>query len=160
MSNMTFPLIGFHAWLGEFAALMFIWAFIEMISGCESNIRRAKRAVLLGIACIFAAWLVGGFYYVEFYGSDVKPLIKEGPLPWAHKVVMETKEHVFLFLPFLGLLAYGLLQRLGDQMVEDRRARVATMYALGSVAVIAACMALFGFLVSSGFRAALEQIAL
>jgi hypothetical protein len=157
---MTFPLIGLHAWLGEFAALMFVWAFIELYSGSVSNISRAKLAVLLGVVFLFGAWFAGGFYYVEFYGTGVKPLIKEGPLPWAHKIVMETKEHVFLFLPFLGLLAYGLLQRLGNQMAQDRRACIAAMYAVGSVAVIAAGMALLGFLVSSGFRAALEQIAL
>jgi hypothetical protein len=157
---MTFPLIGLHAWLGEFAALMFVWAFIELYSGTDSNIRRAKHAVLLGLVFLFAAWLAGGFYYVEFYGAAVKPLIKSGPFPWAHKVVMETKEHVFLFLPFLGLLAYGIIGRLGSRMADDRRARVAALYATGSVAVIAASMALFGFLVSSGFRAALEQIAL
>ena len=73
---------------------------------------------------------------------------------------METKEHVFLFLPFLGLLAYGLVQRLGSQLANNGRARVAAMYAAGSVVVITASMAFFGFLVSSGFRAALEQIAL
>ncbi len=157
---MMFSLIGFHASLGEFAALMFFWAFIELYSGADSNIRRAKLAVLLGVVFLFAAWFVGGFYYVEFYGSGVKPLIKEGPFPWAHKVVMETKEHVFLFLPFLGLLAYGLVQRLGSQVAKDGRARVAAMYAAGSVVVVAASMAFFGFLVSSGFRAALEQIAL
>jgi hypothetical protein len=41
---MTFPLIGLHAWLGEFAALMFVWAFIELYSGAVSNISRAKLA--------------------------------------------------------------------------------------------------------------------
>jgi hypothetical protein len=157
---MTFPLIGLHASLGEFAALMFVWAFIELFSGSDSNIRRAKLAVRLGVVFIFTAWLVGGFYYVEFYGSDVKPLIKEGPLPWAHKVVMETKEHVFLFLPFLGLLSLGLIRRVEGSMEGECRTRTAAMFAVASVAVIAGCIALFGFLVSSGFRAALEQIAL
>jgi len=42
---MTFPLIGLHAWLGEFAALMFVWAFIELFSGADSNIRRAWPTV-------------------------------------------------------------------------------------------------------------------
>jgi hypothetical protein len=155
---MTFPLIGLHAWLGEFAALMFVWAFIELFSGSESNIKRAQLGVLLGVVFIFSAWLAGGFYYVEFYGADVKPLIKEGPLPWAHQVVMETKEHVFLFLPFLGLLALALVRRLENVKAGDAHARTAAMWAVASVAVIAGGMALFGFLVSSGFRAALEQI--
>lgn len=157
---MDFPLIGLHAWLGEFAALMFVWAFIEMLSGAAENVRRARLVTLLGLFFIFAAWLAGGFYYVEIYGDAVKPLIKEGPMPWAHNIVMETKEHVFIFLPFLGLLAYGLLQRLGDAMPGDPVARRAAKYSLGLLAVMTGGMALFGFLVSSGFRAALEQIAL
>ena len=99
---MTFPLIGLHAWLGEFAALMFVWAFIELSSGADANIRRARTAVLLGLVFLFGAWFAGGYYYVEFYGAQVKPYIKEGPFPWAHGVVMETKEHVFLFLPLLA----------------------------------------------------------
>lgn len=155
---MTFPLIGLHAWLGEFAALMFVWAFIELISGADANIRRANTAVLLGLALLFGAWFAGGFYYIEFYGTQVKPYIKEGPFPWAHGVVMETKEHVFLFLPFLGLLAYGLLRRLRGVMEEDPRARLAAQYAVGAVAIISGGMALLGFLVSSGFRAALERL--
>jgi len=157
---MNFPLIGLHAWLGEFAALMFVWAFIEMLSGANENVQRARLATLLGCIFIFSAWLAGGFYYVEIYGAAVKPLIKEGPLPWAHKIVMETKEHIFIFLPFLGLLAYGLLQRLGDAMPGNPAARTAAKYALGSLAVITGSMALFGFLVSSGFRAALEQMVI
>ena len=155
---MTFPLIGLHAWLGEFAALMFIWAFIELFSGGAANIGRARLAAFLGLLFLIGAWFAGGYYYVEFYGAQVKPYIKEGPLPWAHGVVMETKEHVFLFLPFLGLLAWGLLARLGDVMADDRRARLAAQYAVGSVAVISGGMALLGFLVSSSFRAALERL--
>jgi hypothetical protein len=155
---MTFPLIGLHAWLGEMAALMFVWAFIELYSGAEANISRARLAASLGLASILAAWLAGGFYYVEIYGPQVKPFIKEGPLPWAHKVVMETKEHVFLFLPFLGLLALALVRRLEQVNPHDRQARSAALSAVASVAVIAGIMALCGFLVSSGFRVALEQM--
>jgi len=157
---MNYPLIGMHAWLGEFAALMFVWAFIEMLSGADANVRRARRVTLLGIVLIFLAWLAGGFYYVEIYGDAVKPLIKEGPMPWAHKIVMETKEHVFIFLPFLGLLAYRLLPRPGDALAGDPVARTAAKFALGFLALMTGAMALFGFLVSSGFRAALEQMAL
>ncbi|MFC1689685.1 hypothetical protein ACFL07_08540 [Pseudomonadota bacterium] len=155
---MNFPLIGLHAWLGEFAALMFAWAFVELLSSTDANIRRARLATLLGVVFIGSAWLAGGFYYVEVYGTAVKPLIKEGPMPWVHSIVMETKEHVFIFLPFLGLLAYGLLQRTGDAMPENPVARTAAKYALGSLALMTGGMALLGFLVSSGFRAALEQL--
>ncbi|MEE4216791.1 MAG: hypothetical protein V2I48_04230 [Xanthomonadales bacterium] len=155
---MNFPLIGIHAWFGEVAALMFIWAFIEMFSGQASNIRRARFAVLCGVLFLVAAWIAGGFYYVGIYGSEVKPFIKEGPLPWAHGVAMETKEHVFIFLPFLGALAWSVMQRFGHMMEADPRARAAGLYATGAAAILAGFMALTGFLVSSGFRSALEQL--
>lgn len=157
---MNFPLIGLHAWFGEIAALMFIWAFIELVSGQDSNVRRARFAVMCGTLFLVAAWIGGGFYYVQIYGSEVKPFIKEGPLPWAHGVAMETKEHVFIFLPFLGALTWGVMQRFGHKMEADPRARAAGLYATGAVAVFAGFMALMGFLVSSGFRSALEQLVL
>ena len=59
---MNFPLIGLHAWLGEFAALMFVWAFIARLSGAAVPVRRARVATLLGRLFIFAAWLAGGVY--------------------------------------------------------------------------------------------------
>lgn len=157
---MTFPIIGLHAWLGEFGALMFIWAFIELLTGADDNIRRARMAVNLGLVLLFGAWLVGGHYYIDIYGAQVKPAIKEGPMPWAHGVAMETKEHIFLFLPFLGLLAQGLLRRMGNAMAPDPQIRLAAQYAVGAVAVMAGLIALLGFLVSSGFRAALERLVL
>ena len=155
---MNFPLIGLHAGLGELGALLFFWAFIELLGGQASNIRRARLAVLIGTVFLVGAWLAGGFYYVEIYGSAVKPFIKDGPLPWAHGVAMETKEHVFLFLPFLAVFAWGLMQRLGHVMDSQRQARVAALYATGVVVVLSGTMALMGFLVSSGFRSALEGL--
>ena len=64
----------------------------------------------------FLSWLSGGYYYVVHYGKAVKPLIKAGPYPWAHTVVMEAKEHIFLFLPFCALVVTTncLFQSLGS----------------------------------------------
>ena len=155
---MNAPLIGLHAGLGEFAALMFAWAFIALLSAGEANVRRARVAVLLGTLFLVAAWLGGGYYYVSIYGSEVKPFIKEGPMPWAHGVAMETKEHVFLFLPFLGAFAWGLMQRLGSTIGSDARARAAALWTTGSVVVACGFMAFMGFLVTTGFRSALEGL--
>ena len=66
-------------------------------------------ASLLGFLSFIASWLTGGYYYVEYYGGAVKPIIKAGEYPWAHLVVMEAKDVIFLFLPILGFcLLYGL----------------------------------------------------
>src|SRR3989344_2053413 len=94
-------LIGLHAALGEIGILAFLWAFVELLNPTEHRTKRAVIAVSLGTILFFASWIIGGYYYVQYYGPDVKPVINAGSEPWAHKVFTETKEHVFLFLPFL-----------------------------------------------------------
>ena len=149
-------LIGIHAVLGEAGALAFLWVLIELLNPSESRLRRARIAALLGTLLLIGAWMVGGFYYVTEYGALVKPLIKSGPLPWAHDVITETKEHVFLFLPFLGVLVWGLLQRYGNELMQNRRARIAVVLLSGLIVLMAFAIAGMGFMITSGFRAALE----
>ena len=70
---------------------------------------RIKIAAIIGVICFILAWITGGVYYLEYYGPEVKPIIKEGPIPWAHSIAMEVKEHVYLFLPFLSFYALFLI---------------------------------------------------
>ncbi len=153
-------LIGLHAALGEAGALLFLWVLVEMLDPSESRLRRARLAALLGTLFLIGSWIVGGFYYVTEYGAAVKPIIKSGPLPWAHSVITETKEHVFLFLPFLAILAWGLLKRYKDEFVQNRSARIAVIITSALITLVAFAMAGMGFIISSGFRAALEATAL
>ncbi len=46
--------------------------------------------------------------YVTFYPAT-KTLIKAGSKPWAHSIVMETKEHWGLLLPIVIMAATGLV---------------------------------------------------
>lgn len=149
-------LIGLHAALGEVGALAFLWILVELLNPNESRLRRARIAALFGVLFLIGAWVTGGFYYVTEYGAAVKPIIKEGPLPWAHSVVTETKEHVFLFIPFLAILAWGLLSRYKNELMQNRRARVAIILIAAMISLLAFAMAGMGFIISSGFRAALE----
>lgn len=149
-----------HAFLGEAGALMFLWVLIEMLNPTDTRIRRATIASLLGITFLFGAWISGGFYYVFEYGPLVKPVIKAGPTPWAHAIATETKEHVFLFIPFLAILVHGLLKRYRTEFSQNRSTRVAVILLSASIVLMAFSMAGFGFIISSGFRAALEAKAL
>lgn len=157
---MVNPLIGIHAGLGELGALLFLWVFVELLNPTEKRIKRAQLVALLGVIFIFLSWITGGYYYVEFYGSLVKPIIKEGPTPWAHSVVTETKEHVFLFLPFLSILAYGLIGKLKTKIAKDRKLRVSILTLVGLIVLVALSMAAMGYVISSGFRSALEVMNL
>lgn len=149
-------LIGLHAFLGEAGALAFLWVFIEMFNPSERGLHRARLAAFLGVLFLVGAWIVGGYYYVNTYGAFVKPVIKAGPIPWAHSVITETKEHIFLFLPFLAIYVWGLLRRYKDEFIQSANKRKAVMIVAILIVLLAFSMAGMGFIISSSFRVALE----
>ncbi|MBI2046169.1 MAG: hypothetical protein HYT28_02015 [Parcubacteria group bacterium] len=70
-----------------------------------------KGAALIAAVSYIITWFTGGYYYVVFYGKAIKPVIKAGAYPWAHTFFMETKEHLFLFLPILAIILLVLITR-------------------------------------------------
>ena len=153
---MASPLIGIHAALGEIGISAFFWTFIEMIAPDKKRLRRAKVAAMIGVIFFFMSWIIGGYYYSTDYGTNVKPAIKEGPQPWAHGVMMEAKEHIFLFLPFLGIVVFSLVSLAGERMIKDAKLRKSFLIVTAIVVLIGLAMAVMGYLISSGFRSALE----
>lgn len=153
---MASTLIPLHVFLGEAGVVAFLWVFIEMLNPDKKRIERAQTAALLGVILLFAAWIIGGIYYVNIYGGDVKPAIKEGPSPWAHKVFMESKEHIFLFLPFLGIFALSILKHHSKELLKGNKTKHALLIISALIVIIGALMAYMGYEVSSGFRVALE----
>jgi len=152
---MDIALRGLHAALGELSLLFIIWALVEVAWGpLGRGVLRAKIASLTGTILIFAHWLVSGIYYVIYYGPEVKSIIKTGPWPWAHAIFMESKEHIFLFLPFLALILLFLVWKHGDKLREERGLRF-SIFAVGGVALfVFGLMIIMGFLISSGYRIA------
>lgn len=150
---MPHPLIGLHATLGEIGIFSFLWVFVEMLNPSELRIKRARIASVIGLIFLVLSWIVGGYYYVSFYGTNIKPVIKEGPQPWAHSVFMESKEHLFLFLPFLALINLFLLFNL---KVSDQKKSKSILKLAGLIVILGLMMALMGYVISTGFRGALE----
>lgn len=153
---MVNPLIGLHAFLGEFAAIGFLWIFIELINPNVKSINRIKIVAIISVILIFLSWFAGGYYYVNTYGSEVKPIIKAGPQPWAHLVFTETKEHIFLFLPFLSLFALTIIKKYDKALIKNKSARIATMILSLLIFLLAFAIGGMGYLISQGARAALE----
>ncbi|MEK7068668.1 MAG: hypothetical protein AAB964_02540 [Patescibacteria group bacterium] len=153
-------LIGLHAALGEAGALAFLWVLIELLNPSASSLRRAHIAATLGVLFILGSWFFGGFYYVTEYGTLVKPVIKSGPLPWAHEIITETKEHIFLFVPLLAVLVRGLIGRYKNEFMQNRGARMGVVLLSGLIVLMVFTIAGMGFIISSGFRAALEATVL
>lgn len=65
----------------------------------------------LSFATAALSWVLllpAGKLYITFYPAT-KTLIKAGSWPWAHSVIMETKEHWGLLLPIIATVAAGLI---------------------------------------------------
>ena len=122
----------------------------------KHRIKRAKIAALIGVVFLFASWFVGGFYYVNYYGTNVKPIIKSGPEPWGHLIFMEAKEHIFLFLPLLALLTYSLIINYEKASDKNKKIRKSILLMCSLIIIIGAIMAFMGYLVLSSARTALE----
>ena len=68
---------------------------------------------------------------------------------------METKEHVFLMLPFLATLVYGIIANKPKELVKDKKFRKWTVYLAGLVVFLGLSMAFMGYLISGAARDAL-----
>jgi len=152
---MDMILRGLHVGFGELALLFtIVTLFILAWVSPNRKVILAKIASLMGAVSAFVSWLVSGLYYVIYYGPQVKPVIKEGPWPWAHGIFMEGKEHVFLFLPFIAMILVFVVWKYAERWDEDRAIRFST-FAIGSIGIfILVLMAVSGYLVSSGYRIA------
>ncbi len=65
----------------------------------------------LSAAVAGLSWLLllpAGYLYTVFYPAT-KTLVKAGAWPWAHSIIMETKEHWGLLLPIVATVAAGLV---------------------------------------------------
>ncbi|MEK6942220.1 MAG: hypothetical protein AABW85_05170 [archaeon] len=70
---------------------------------------KEKPKWLKAVSAITAAisWLLllpAGLLYLAFYPAT-KTVIKAGAWPWAHSIIMETKEHWGLLLPVVATVA-------------------------------------------------------
>jgi len=150
-------LIGLHAGLGEIGVFAFLWVLVEILELTESRLARARLAAAMGTVSLFAAWLTGGYYYVSFYGTGAKTLVKAGPFPWAHSIFTETKEHVFLFLPFLALFVAALLYTRRKDLLENSELRKALIFLCAVIILLGLAMAGMGYLISMAARQSLEM---
>jgi len=138
--HLTFAIIGIDA---------FLWLLGEMRAKSKKGPR--VLTALIGVGSFFLSWIAGGYYYVTYYGGLVKPGIKSGLAPWAHGIMMETKEHVFLFIVPLAVTA--LLAVMLDQEEWERLGiKKAVMYIVAYTALLGLAIGAMGFIVSAAAR--------
>jgi hypothetical protein len=117
-----------HPTFGVLGIIAAVWVFVEALNASEANRRRTWLASLAVTACIAAAWVLGGYWYVTYYAAE-KAIILKGPWPFAHSLFMETKEHLF-FIPLLLALYLPFAARLRLAVNRPARAMVMAVAAL------------------------------
>ena len=152
------PIILIHAIAGEVGLFAFLWIIVELLNPTDARINRAKIAAFIGVTCLLLAWVLGGFYYVEIYGDAVKPIIKASGAKWAHSIVMEVKEHVFLFLPILSVSVAALLFHFDKELLKKADARLSIILLSGLIFLLGFAIAGMGALIGAGYRVALEGV--
>ena len=149
------PLITLHVALGELVALAVLWMGVELLDTPTQT--RITRALAAAVVLVIASWLsyfVGGYYYVNSYGP-VKAVITKGPWSWAHKIFMETKEHIFLAGPYIATAAAAMIYAFKRELAEDPVVRRTFLICFAVIFVGVALVVGLGVMVSAGYRVGL-----
>lgn len=111
-----------------------------------------KKFSLLAPIMLFISWLTGGYYYWDYYGMVVKPLIKAGTYPWAHLVFTEGKEHLFLFLPFLAVVIALVIWKQTPGLVANLNLKKELTILAGITTLIGIVITFSGVVISGAVR--------
>ena len=140
-------LIGLHLGAAILGIDGFLWLLGELFAE-RVHMTRARIAGLIGLFGFIGSWLLGGYYYLNYYGSLVKPGIVAGTAPWAHKIAMEAKEHIFLFILPLAVTAL-ILALLDKKEFENHNLRRISMLLAGVIVFLSLAIGGMGFIIST-----------
>jgi len=143
-------LVGLHLVFAILGIDFFLWLAGEIIAN-PARRTRMRLVAVLGVISFIGSWVVGGYYYVKFYGSLVKPVIQAGAAPWAHAIAMEAKEHIFLFIIPLALTA-TFLSFLKKEQLENYGLKNVFLILTLLVVAIALSLGLMGYIISAAAR--------
>ena len=118
-----------HVALGVVGIMFAVALFVDVLNVNEGNIARIKKLSLAVAVLIVFAYIIGGYWYVVYYGHD-RDIIKAGQWPWAHNYFMEVKEHLFFMMLLLGIYLPIAVYRNAPLMEKEKRCLVLGICAL------------------------------
>lgn len=118
----------------------------------EPKLQSLKIFSLGSLIAILISWLAGGYYYLTYYGSAVKGIIKKGAYPWAHNIVMEAKEHIFLFLPFMLVVATLIIFIYGSRLNQNETLKRPLVYLIALATILGIAITFSGMAISGAVR--------
>ncbi len=140
-----------HAGFGVTGCLAALWVFVEALNARPENANRMGKAAILAAACMAAAWVFGGYWYVHFYPPE-KAMILKGPWPFAHDLFMETKEHLFFVT---GILAFLLPLVTREKLYSNLAARKLVLSISAMIVITGLAVEGAGAIIDHGVKVAL-----
>jgi hypothetical protein len=148
MSSGVEGLMMVHVLFGMLCIVTAVWVFVDVLHASEANLARIRMMSIAVAVFMWLAYLIGGYFYVKFYGVD-KAIIVKGPWPWAHDFFMEMKEHVvFLIL----LLATYLPIAARGNLATNKSARTLVLCVVGLIALIGLALDGSGAIIGTGAK--------
>lgn len=138
ISHIVFGLLGIISFYAVWTALLKQRLALKFL----------RLSSLAGLISIFLSWISGGYYYVLYYGEEVKRTIKAGQYPWAHSLFMEAKEHIFLFLPFLAAVVFAVIFFVGERLGLEPKLKRPLIFVTGLLVVLGIVITLSGMVIS------------
>ena len=150
---MTEIILMTHVIFGMLCILGAVWLFVDVLNANDSNRSRIRTISVLIPLAMWLAYLIGGYWYVVFYGAD-KARILAGPWPFSHSFFMEMKEHVVIMLllltTYLPIAAWHNLDL-------NKATRKVVLWVTGLIILIGVAMDGAGAIIGLGVKVALLQ---
>ena len=140
-----------HVLFGVGCMIAAVWLFVDVLQVSDGNLVRIRRVSWVTAVLMWIAFVIAGYWYVVSYKVD-KAIILKGPWPFAHNIVMETKEHLVIIL--LLLVTY-LPIAASDNLVGSKDARKLMLWVTGIIAMLALAMDGEGGLIAMGVKVGL-----
>lgn len=141
-----------HVALGVGCIVTTVWLLVDVLNGRAENLCRIRWMSRLVAACMWMAFIAGGYWYVVDYKFD-KAIILKGPWPFAHNLFMETKEH---FVITLLLVATYLPIAAANDLAANRGARRLVLCLATMVLVLGLLAEGNGGVIAMGVKKALQ----
>lgn len=118
----------------------------------EPQVKKLVTASVFSLVGYLLSWVSGGYYYLTFYGSQVKPLILNGPYPLAHSIFTEAKEHVFIFLPLIAAVTCLLVCANKAKLTQSGALKKSFTWLTVIQVVLGVFVTVAGFIMSGSVR--------
>lgn len=141
-----------HVAFGVLCIIATVWVLVDVLNARAENLGRIRWISRLAAACMWIAFVAGGYWYVVDYKVD-KAVILKGPWPFAHNLFMETKEH---FVITLLLLATYLPIAAANNLAENRGARRLVLYVAALMLVLGLMAEGNGGVIAMGVKMGLQ----